>query len=97
MATLYAVSNLKLGKDAKGEKIRFAAGEEVSGLTKEQVKELMSLGAVSTRNPLADDSEAVAAGLAAQEELQAAQERIAELEAALASKEAPSPAEPPKA
>ena len=97
MATLYAVSNLKLGKNEKGERVYFPAGAVVTGLSGEKVKELMALGSVSTRNPLADDVDAVAEAAESQAELEAARDRIAELEAALEAKTTNPPTGSPKA
>lgn len=87
MTTLFAVSNLKLGKNAEGVTVRFAPGDVVEGLEASVAKELLALGSISTRNPLADNPEAVSVG---QYELEAAKARIAELEAALAKPAAPS-------
>lgn len=83
---LYAVSRIVHGvKDDKD--IVFQYGDEVKGLDKETLQNLINAGAVSTKHP---DAEVAVAKK--DEELDAANARIEELEAQLAEAQTKQPA-----
>jgi hypothetical protein len=90
--TLYALSNIQVG-DKDGEIREIPYGEKVTGITKEQVQELIEAKAVSRVDPNAETHAEQVGELAETVENQAdqiedLQKRLAEAEAARAEAEA---------